>query len=40
MKEILIDHMDIDAMDDELMDVWAVDMFMGGEDGYEWMQWT
>ena len=35
MKEMLIEFMDIDVMDDELMDAWAVDMFMGGEDGDE-----
>ena len=26
------DHMEIDLMDDELLDAWAVDMFMDSED--------
>ena len=33
MKDLLIEHMEIDLMDDELLDVWAVDMFMDSEEG-------
>ena len=35
MKDMFIKHMDINNMDEELLDAWAVDMFMGGENGNE-----
>ena len=37
MKNLLIDQMDIMKMDDELLDGWAEEMFMGGGDDDGWV---